>query len=499
MKLKEIIKKVEDKKVLDFFNYEIEGIAYDSRKIKENYIFVAIKGTNLDGHSFIKDAIDRGAKVIIVEKKDLLVPKGITTILVKDTRKVLGLISSTFYDEPSKKLKVVGITGTNGKTTVSYFIKAVLSDPKNKNSCGLIGTISYQVGERSISSINTTPESLDIQHLIYEMVEEKCKYAIMEVSSHGLSYGRVNFVQFDCAIFTNISPHEHLDYHKKFRNYLKAKLSLFNKYLKESEKDGKVGIINIDDPYSKYFIKALKYNNIKYITYGKNKKADIKLIDFKIKEEGNFFKIDIEGKEEEFATKLKGKGNVYNAIAAISYALYEKVPIDEIKSRLWEMESVPGRFEFIKEGQPFDVIIDYAHTHYALWNLLSSVKEFNRGKIIVVFGCGGDRDKSKRPLMGEIASKMADTVIITSDNPRSEDPAQIIKDVEKGIPKRYKKKCFSFVDRKEAIKFAISLAKEKDCVVIAGKGHETYQILKNTVVPFSDKEEARKAIKMTTN
>ena len=303
MKLKEILKHVPDKKVSNFKNYEISGITYDSRKVKENYIFVAIKGTKLDGHNFIKDAIDRGAKVIFVER-ELLLPHDITQVVVENTRETLALISSIFYGNPSDKLKVIGITGTNGKTTTSYLLKSILTERGKK--CGLIGTVMYEIGERKISSINTTPESLDIEELLSQMVEMGTTHAIMEVSSHGLDQGRVKFINFDAGIMTNISSHEHLDYHKSFKNYLKAKLSFFGRYLAESKKKKKIGIVNRDDPYSKYFINELKRNNIEFITYGRDKKSDVKLIDFKISEKGNYLKVESGGKIYEFSTPITG-------------------------------------------------------------------------------------------------------------------------------------------------------------------------------------------------
>jgi len=493
MKLKDIIKNIEKKRTQNFRNIEVEGITHDSRKVRENFIFVALKGTKQDGHNFINDAIERGAKVLIVNRKSIVLPQDVVEIVVDDTRKVLHQIASIFYQEPSKKLKVCGITGTNGKTTTSFLIKKLLEKAGYK--CGLIGTISYQIGERVISSENTTPESADIQELLNQMVEEKCQWCVMEVSSHGIDQERIAEIHFDVAVFTNILPHEHLDYHKSFKNYLKTKLLLFSKYLVRSEKKEKYGIINLDDPNSKYFIKALKREKIDYITYGKNQNGDVKLIEYSIKREGSYFKVKIDKEEKEFFIKLRGMGNIYNALTTITFSISQKIPIEIVSEALAEMETVPGRFEFIEEGQPFDVIVDYAHTHHALKNLLLSIKEMKPRKIIVVFGCGGDRDKSKRPLMGNVAVKLADFVFLTSDNPRSEEPMEIIEDIEKGIPFYYRKKYVAIPDRRRAIKEAISLAKEGDCVVIAGKGHETYQILKDVIVPFDDKEEARKAIR----
>lgn len=492
MKLKDIIKTLKYKRLYNLSNPEIAGIAYDSRKVKENFIFVALKGASLDGHHFINDAISRGAKVLIVNKKSAVLPSDVGEILVEDTRNALYSISAEFYGNPSKKLKVVGITGTNGKTTTSFIIKHIIESTGDK--CGLIGTISYQIGERSISSTNTTPESLDIQKLFSDMVEEGCKWAVMEVSSHGIAQGRITNLHFDTGIFTNIASHEHLDYHKNFKNYLQAKLKFFSHYLNESEKEGKKGIVNIDDPYAGHFIKALKKNGIDYLTYGK-KNSDVHLVDYKMSKDGNLLVVEIKGEKTEFHTKLHGLGNIYNTLTGIIFAVSEGIPLKNLKQSLAALSFVSGRYETVDEGQNFDVIVDYAHTHYALSNLLRSVKELRPKRIILVFGCGGDRDKSKRPLMGNIAVKIADIVFITSDNPRSEDPQDIITDIERGIPFYFRGKYIAIADRKQAIKEAISFAREGDYVVIAGKGHETFQILKNTVVPFDDREEARKAIR----
>ncbi len=492
MKLRDIIKNLEYKRIYNLNNPEVNGIAYDSRKVKERFIFVALKGTSFDGHHFINDAISRGAKVIIVNKKSAVLPSDVGEIVVENTRDALHVIAAEFYGHPSKKLKVVGITGTNGKTTTSFIIKHILETQGNK--CGLIGTISYQIGERAISSTNTTPESLDIQSHFSDMVEEGCTWAVMEVSSHGIAQGRISKLHFDTGIFTNIASHEHLDYHKSFKNYLETKLKFFSYYLKESEKKKKVGIINIDDPYAGHFIKCLKNNRIECITYGR-RNSDVRVIEYVMKKDGNYLVVEIKGTKVNFYTPLQGLGNIYNALAGISFGISENIPVEILKDSLSSISSVSGRFESVNEGQNFDVIVDYAHTHHALSNLLRSIKELHPRRIILVFGCGGDRDRTKRPLMGTIAVKMADIVFITSDNPRSEDPWGIIKDIEKGIPFYLRNKYVAIVDRREAIKEAISIAREGDCVVIAGKGHETFQILKNTVVPFDDREEARKAIR----
>ncbi len=493
MKTKELVKAINVKKTHNLNNLEVEGIAYDSRKVKQNFVFVALKGSSADGHQFINDAVSRGAKTIVATRKNAILPSDVGEVIVDDTRKALHDLASVFYGEPSKKIRLAGITGTNGKTTTAFILKQILESSGNK--CGLIGTISYQVGERVISSVNTTPESLDLQKMFSDMLEQNCTWAVMEVSSHGIAQDRIAKLHFDTAIFTNIASHEHLDYHKNFKGYLKAKLKFFEKYLQESGKENKTGIVNIDVPYSGYFIKALAGNGIKCVTFGRGK-SNVRLVEYKINKDGNRIIAEVNGKKDEFHTKIRGLGNVYNTLAGIAFATTQNISLEIVKKGLESISSVPGRFESVDEGQPFDVIVDYAHTHHALQNLLKSVKELNPRRIILVFGCGGDRDRSKRPLMGRVAVRMADIVFITSDNPRSENPEDIIRDIEKGIPFFHRKRYVSIADRKRAIKEAISLAGEGDCVVIAGKGHETFQILASTTIPFDDREEARKAIRL---
>ena len=493
MKLKEIIKDIKKKRVFNLNNFEVEGIAYDSRKVKENYIFVAIKGTKYDGHDFINDAIVRGAKCVVVSQRPSIIPSDICEVLVEDTKEALSEVANIYYDFPSKKLNVVGITGTNGKTTTSFIIKEIFKETGMK--AGLIGTIFYEIGERKIMSTNTTPESLDLIEMLSEMLRNECKWAIMEVSSHGIDQKRIEGIDFNTGIFTNIAPHEHLDYHKTFKNYLYTKLKFFTKYLKESSKKEKYAIINIDSNYSKLFIKNCEKNGIDYITVGKHRNSKIKLLDYKIEKNGNIIEVGIENKKFTFESKIIGFGNIYNLLNGIAFAYAYKIPFDIVQKAFLNIENVPGRFEFINEGQDFFVIVDYAHTHHALQNLLLSVKSLKPRRIILIFGCGGDRDKSKRPLMGKIGVKMADFVIITSDNPRSEDPLEIIKDIESGIPFYLRRKYAKIPDRRQAIYEGISLARSGDCVVIAGKGHEAFQILKDVTIPFDDREEARKAIR----
>ncbi|MCL5408723.1 MAG: UDP-N-acetylmuramoyl-L-alanyl-D-glutamate--2,6-diaminopimelate ligase [Candidatus Omnitrophica bacterium] len=490
MKLKELIKGIKIIKTNNGLNREISGIFYDSRKIIPDGIFVAVKGTDTDGHNFIQEAIEKGAKTIIVQRKGLVFPSGITQILVEDSRKVLGEISTVFYQEPSLKMKVFGVTGTKGKTTITYILRKIFQEAGYKT--GLIGTINYQIGERILPSTNTTPESVDIQRMFSGMLENHITHAIIEVSSHALAQGRISGIHFDCGIFTNIAGHEHLDYHKTFRDYVNTKLSFFSKYLKESKKEKKSAVINLDNKYGKLFMREALSSNLDVCTYALNKKADVHPEDIEYHINGTGFSLD----GRPYFTPLIGDINLSNCLSAICVAKIEGIPDVQIKTAIENMPVVPGRMEFIEQGQPFKVIIDFAHTHQALTEMLNVISGFRKkGRLILVFGCGGNRDKSKRPLMGSIAVKMADIVILTSDNPRNEDEIGIIKDIEKGIPFWRRKKHMVFVDRKEAVRQAINIAREDDWVIIAGKGHETVQIIGNVYQPFNDREIAVKSIK----
>jgi len=488
MKTKELIKNAKFIKNQECLNQEVSGIFYDSRKVIPNGIFVAIQGTNIDGNAFVQDAIERGASIVITEKKDLIVPSNVGLVVVENCRKTLAEISAIYYQHPSKKLKVVGITGTKGKTSTSIILKRIFESASIK--CGLIGTIQYEVGQRIVPSTNTTPESVDLQLFFSMMVENGISHAVVEVSSHALDQGRIEHIHFDAGIFTNISGHEHLDYHKNFNNYLAAKLKFFNYYLPVSEKKNKFAIINIDDPYAKFFIKNIN-RDINLVTYGLSKKAEYHPESFSFDREGTTFIL----KGEKFVTRFLGKGNLYNCLAAIAAAEKLGVEIEIIKVSFENMGSIPGRMEFVNAGQPFTVVVDYAHTHIALEELLRTVRSLKPDRILLIFGCGGDRDRSKRPLMGKIAAKMADRVYITSDNPRNEDPLMIISDIYRAIPFWRKSKCMIIPDRHKAIETALNDAKGGDWVIIAGKGHEQYQIIKTVFHPFDDRKVAEEILR----
>jgi len=463
---------------------DVSSICYDSRKVKKNSVFVAVKGFNYDGHRFIPDAINKGAIAVILEDVNsipdsIFTHENVAKIVVKDSRKALAETSGALFNYPSKKIKLIGITGTNGKTTTTYFIKSILETAGEKT--GLIGTITNYIGDKEIKSSLTTPESNDLNELLYEMYNEGCSYAVMEVSSHSLVLNRVYGLNFSSAIFTNITS-DHLDFHNTFENYFNAKKILFNSLSSSS-----FAIYNSDDENSREIIKDTKAN---LISYGTSSNSDFKLKDIKYDLSGTTFTVEYKGNSYPVSTSLIGRFNAYNACAALVvgfvYGIQEEVILNGIKNT----KQVPGRFEVIGKGEK-KIIVDYSHTADSLEKALLAVKDILKGsgKIYTVFGCGGNRDKTKRPVMGKIATELSDFVIVTSDNPRFEDPFIIIKDIEAGIQKNNYKVIES---REEAIAYAIKNSEENSVILVAGKGHENYQEIKGVRNHFSDREVAEK-------
>ena len=487
MKLRELIPILVIKEKKKFLDLNISGVTCDSRFVKKNFIFVAIRGTDANGEKFIDQAIKNGAKVIILRSKSNKIKAavcfGVLFIEVKSPRKTLSELSAKICANPSSKIKVIGITGTNGKTTVSFLIESILK--RAGFSTGLLGTIKYKSGKKVQKSSNTTPGPECVQSLLAKMVREKTDYCIMEVSSHALDQDRVADVDFRSAIFTNLTR-DHLDYHKTFSKYLLAKSKLF-KCLRKSSK----AFINLDSPSAG---KIVKGTPAKITTYGLTENCDIKAKDVELSFWGIICNISTHQGSFPIKTKLIGVHNLYNILAAVSFCLKEGIDSDIIKDTLVNFRGVPGRLEPVECGQPFKVFIDYAHTDDALKNVLESLAIIDKRKIIVVFGCGGDRDKTKRPKMGKVASELADEFILTNDNPRSEVPRKIVKDIEKGIPKKFKNYCV-ILDRAKAIKKAMLRAKKSDVVLIAGKGHENYQVMKDGKFLFSDKKETKRILK----
>ncbi|RXI98107.1 UDP-N-acetylmuramoyl-L-alanyl-D-glutamate--2,6-diaminopimelate ligase [Anaerobacillus alkaliphilus] len=463
----------------------INSIEMDSRLVKNGSLFICIEGYTVDGHNFAKEAIKNGAVAILAEKPvDVEVP----VILVKDTKRSMAIIANVFYDHPTTKLTLIGVTGTNGKTTTTHLIEKILNDAKKQT--GLIGTMYMKIANETIETKNTTPESLALQQVFSKMVEKNVDTAIMEVSSHALHLGRVRGCDFDIAVFTNLTQ-DHLDYHETMEAYRNAKGLLFaqlgNSYSHQSRK---IAVLNSDDQASKEYEKMTA---AQIVTYGIDQKSDITATNIRITAQGTSFDVNAFGKEAPVSLKMIGKFSVYNALAAMATCLVDGVPLEVIINSLEEVEGVSGRFEPVDAGQAFTVVVDYAHTPDSLENVLQTVREFAKGDIYVVVGCGGDRDKTKRPLMAKIASELGDFVVLTSDNPRSEDPKQIILDMEKGLSDQHKST--SMIDRREAITYAVKQANPNDVIVIAGKGHETYQIIGKETSFFDDRVVATEAIK----
>ena len=476
MVINELFKDVEYK-ILQKVSDEINGedLEFDSRKIKQGDVFIALEGSIVDGHTFISKAIENGAKTILVEK-DVDKVEGINYFLVDGLREKMGIIASNFYGYPQNQLKIVGVTGTNGKTTTTYILESILGE----KNVARIGTVEYKIGDEIIPAPNTTPSSLEIIKICKKALEKNIKYLIMEVSSHGLDIGRVNMLRFEAGIFTNLTL-DHLDYHKTMENYYLAKRKLF-----DLVKDKKNSIINIDDEYGKRY---LEYTN--GISYGIGQ-GDIQGEIKQITREGQEVTIKIFEKEYKINLRLLGRYNLSNLLGAIGAVKTLGLSDEEIISKIPLIHGAPGRFEPVKIDRDFTVIVDYAHTGDALENILKSINEFKINRVITVFGCGGDRDKTKRPIMGGIAEKYSDIVIVTSDNPRTEDPEEIIKDIVVGLTKENH---IIEIHREKAIEKAISLAEKNDIILIAGKGHENYQVIGRERIHFDDKEEVIKAIK----
>ena len=483
MNLQELISLLDVEKVVGPLDRLVKGLTYDSRKAKIGFLFVAISGFRQDGHNFIPEAIRKGTRVVVVEKEIFSLPPEVTLIRVRSSREALAKLSSYWYGFPSRELKLIGITGTNGKTTTTYLVESILKKAGYK--VGRISTINYDLGSGPIPSRITTPESQDLQEILRNMVDAGVNYAVIEVSSHSLVLHRVDGVQFDFAVFTNFSL-DHLDFHKSIERYLEAKVSLFR------ERAPKMAAVNVDDAMAHHFMKSI---SCPLITYGVKKKARVKGKILKTGVRGSSFLAQVDKNEPlRINLPLLGIHNVYNALAAISTAAAQTVEPLIIREGLERVKRIPGRLEYIQNKRDLDVFVDYAHTPDALEKVLKSLRQVARGKIWVVFGCGGDRDIQKRPLMGKVSLKFADYSVITSDNPRSEDPEKIVAVIEEGVREdggHRGKDYTTVVDRREAIRTALERMKRGDTLLIAGKGHEKVQIFEDRVVEFSDSKVVR--------
>lgn len=463
---------------------EIASLAYDSRRVKAGSLFFAIQGEKADGHDFIGPALERGA-VAIVSERAAPVDLASRWVRVPKIRRALATASRVFCSEPDSRLQLVGITGTNGKTTTSYLLESVFRTAGIQ--AGLFGTIEYRLGDRSLAALNTTPESLDLLSYFADLVAAGGEAAVMEVSSHALAQERVWGFHFSVAVFTNLTR-DHLDYHKDFQHYFEAKRKLFEGL---GTAPPELGVINLDDSWS---VRLLDVPTTRRITYGLNSDAQVKVKQFSQSPAGlRATLVTPEGKLE-IQSPLLGRANLANILAATAAAVGLKISGEKIQEGIAALAVVPGRFERIDEGQPFLVVVDYAHTDDALRNVLQTARELTSNRLIVVFGCGGERDRAKRPLMGEAVGSLSDLAVLTSDNPRSEDPIRIMSDALVGLQKTGKPYLVE-VDREAAIRKALRDAREGDVVVLAGKGHETYQILKDRTIPFDDREVARRILR----
>lgn len=469
---------------IDVSKIELQSVQVDSRKVTNGDVFVCIAGYTVDGHDYVSVAVEQGASVIISEKE---LNENIPVIVVPDTTRALALIANAFYDYPTKDLNLIGLTGTNGKTTITYILEALFQAHKKKT--GVIGTIQLKIGNESYPTENTTPHALELQHIFSRMKAEEVDVCLMEVSSHALDLGRVFGCDFNLAIYTNLSQ-DHLDYHKNMEAYFHAKSLLFsqlgNGYDPNNQKHA---IINVDDAYAE---KLIKVTSQQIITYGIEKEADVFATDIEYSSGQTIYTLHTPIGKIDINTALIGSFNVYNMLAAASAAIINGVSIGTIAATFAAIQGVDGRFEQVSEGQSFSVIVDYAHTPDSLENVLQTAKEFAEKHVYVVVGCGGDRDKTKRPLMAEIAAKYADLAIFTSDNPRTEDPKLILEDMINGLEES---NYTTVIDRKDAINFAIAKAEEDDIIIIAGKGHETDQIIGKHKFEFDDRKVAAKAIR----
>jgi len=480
MLLRDLIKNIEPVDTKGSLDIEIRGVTYDSRKALPKYLFVCIDGFSTDGHLYAQQAVDNGATALIVEKNISVIGE-VTLIKVKDSREALAAVSAEWFGNPSKDLNLIGITGTKGKTTTTYMIRSILE--KAGHTVGLIGTVANCIGNEKIPARRTTPESYDLQEMFEKMKDKGADTVVMEVSSQGLKLNRVAFCQFDIGVFSNFSK-DHIGgfEHPDMEDYFKSKMKLFGLC--------KRGIVNID---SNYADRVIAEANMKLLTYGINKEADVMAKNITTNSDSVEFDVVTPWFEERIKVSVPGYFSVYNALAAISVCGLKGISPEFIKEGLKNVH-VPGRAEVVPTpGKPYTVMIDYAHTPDSLENILSTVKGFAKGRLISVFGCGGDRDRSKRPLMGEISGRIADFTIITSDNPRTEDPKRILADIEEGI-KKTNGAYIVIEDRTEAIRYAMEHAQKDDVIVLSGKGHETYQIFKDKTIHYDEREIVEKIL-----
>lgn len=460
----------------------IDKMTIDSRKAGEGVLFIAMVGMSVDGHKFIPSAYEKGTRAVVTEHTIDNIPKDMTVIQVDNARDALAVMAGNFYNYPSRQLNMIGVTGTNGKTSTTYFIESVLSYIKRKTA--VIGTVEIRIGgqKREIDfATSTTPDTIELNQMLRIMADEGCDDVVMEVSSHSLELKKVKGIDFKVGVFTNLTQ-DHLDFHKTMDNYCAAKAKLF--------KMCQQGVVNADDKWADQIIKDATCN---IITYSIDKPSDLQAKDIEYLMDRVHFTVNIKGEDVRFELKVPGRFSVYNALSAIGAMLAMGVSVEDIKAGINNIKGVPGRIQNIPNDKGFNVIVDYAHTPDGLENIINSVREFTKGRVITVFGCGGDRDRTKRPVMGKIVAELSDIAVVTSDNPRSEKPEDILAEIETGV-KPVTDKYEMIVDRKEAIKRAVEIAEKGDSVIIAGKGHENYQILGDKTIHFDDAEVAKEIL-----
>lgn len=486
MLLNSVIRDLDFVVIKGHLNKEVSTIAYDSREVIKNSIFVAIPGFIVDGHNFIEKAVKLGATTIIVEK-DIQIEDDITILKVTDSREALARISSTYYNNPTERLNLIGITGTNGKTSVSYFVNSIFKQANR--STGVIGTIGTVLQNKLMSTKNTTPESLNLQQIFSQMVDSKTDDCIMEVSSHALNLKRVAYSKFNTAIFTNLTP-DHLELHNSMEEYFNAKAELFDLATE-------FNVVNVDDLYGKKLIEKVKNYDTELVTYGIENKADIYASDIRYAAESTTYTVNTPTGSIEVKVNLPGIIYVYNSLAAIACAYCNKIDLKDIQKGLDNIEGIKGRLEVIYKDNDYKIIIDFAHTEDSLEKALSTLKPFTKGRLILVFGvyaASGEKGREKRRAMGKVAAKYADFSIVTSDNPKDQDPNLILEEIVEAMEED-KGLYTVIVDRKEAIEYAIESSRKEDTILIAGKGHETSQVIGKEEIPFNETEIVAETLK----
>lgn len=482
LRLKELIRNTDAQLICGNDDIEITNLTIDSRKAEEGTLFFCIYGLHTDGHKYIPSAFEKGCRAVVCERDVENLPEGITAVRTENTRALLCQVAKGFYGDPSSKFSLIGVTGTNGKTSTTYFMESVLNTIGRKT--GVIGTIEIRMDGKKMPlhlATSTTPDTIELNEIFRAMADEGVQEVVMEVSSHSLELKKVDGLNFEVAIFTNLTQ-DHLDFHGTMENYAAAKAKLFTMC--------KNAVINIDDEWSKVMLEAAK---CPVTTFGIDSDGDVRAENVVYYMDRSTFDVSLDGKVYSFELHVPGRFSVYNALGVIAAARMLNIPADKIVEGINAIKGVPGRIQNIPNDKGFNVIVDYAHTPDGVEKILRSVREFTEGRIITVFGCGGDRDRTKRPIMGRLAAELGDISIITSDNPRSEEPMDILKEIEVGV-KPVSDAYELIVDRREAIYRAVALAKPGDSVVIAGKGHEDYEIFKDKTIHFDDAEVAKEAL-----